>query len=58
MRVQRGHLRVPFVRDLAREALEQDARERVDVGAGIDGPAFDLLRRDVVNGSDELSGLG
>ena len=37
------------------EALEEDAAERVDVGAAVDVAALDLLGRDVVDGADEAS---
>ena len=35
----------------AREALEQHARERVDVGARVDGSVLEALRRHVVEGA-------
>ena len=40
------------------EAVEEQAGERVDVGAGVDVAALDLLRRDVVDRPHELAGLG
>ena len=38
-----------------REALEEDAAERVDVGSAVDVAALDLLRRDVVDRADEAA---
>ena len=57
VRVEGGHLRLSFVGNLAGKALEQHARERVDIGADVDTLALDLLRSDIVNRSDELPGL-
>ena len=37
------------------EALEEDAAERVDVGAAVDVAALDLLGRDVVDRADEAA---
>ena len=42
----------------AGEALEEDAAERVDVGAASTGIALDLLGRDVVDRPDELARRG
>ena len=44
-------------RDLARERVVQEAAERVDVGAGVDPLAADLLGRDVVERADPVAGL-
>ena len=40
------------------ERVEEHAAERVDVGAPVHLLAADLLRRDVVDGPDELAGAG
>ena len=42
----------------AGQAVEEQAGERVDVGAGVDVAALDLLGRDVVDRPHELAGLG
>ena len=43
---------------LPRQALEEDAAERVDIGAAVDRPARDLLRRNVVDRADETAVTG
>ncbi len=63
MRPDRRHLGVLFERLGADERLVEHAGQRVDVGATVDGLSLDLLRRDVVDGADELpcrgeAGLG
>ena len=58
MGVEAGGLALAWVRDLAGQQLEEQAAERVDVDAGVDRAAGDLLRRDVVEGADEAPGLG
>ena len=50
------HVLVLAERRPAGEALEQDAAERVDVGASVDLPALGLLRRRVADRADELAG--
>ena len=40
---------------LTGQEVEEDAAERVDVGAGVDGLALELLGRDVVGGADPLT---
>ena len=58
----RVHLRDLVVasreRRVAGEQLVEHAAERVDVGAGVDPLAADLLGRDVVEGPDEGAGRG
>ena len=44
--------------DRARERLPQHATERVDVAAAIDPASFDGLGREVVDGPEDLTGLG
>ena len=44
-----AHRRAALVRWLTGQAFVQDAAERVDVGAAVDGAAFDLLGGDVVD---------
>ena len=58
MREQLGRERVARVRDAAGEGLEEDAAERVDVGAGVDRLLVDLLGRGVVEGAHERARLG
>ncbi len=48
-------LALPIEGARARQALEENAAERVDVGAAVDLAALDLLGRDVVDGADEAS---
>ena len=48
---------VAAIRRLARQALVEDAGERVVVGAPVDCLALDLFGRDVVDRADELAGL-
>ena len=45
-------------RHAAGQRVVQDAAERVDVGAGVDAAAADLLGRDVVERPDPLAGAG
>src|SRR5262249_20302348 len=52
------HLRVLAKRRLAGERLVEDAAQRVDVRAAIDGLALDLLRGDVVDRAHEVSRVG
>src|SRR5947199_139597 len=52
-----GRLGVARVGDVAGERLVEDATERVDVGAGVDLLALELLGRDVVERADEHAGL-
>jgi hypothetical protein len=54
MRVDHRHVRRSHERHLAREAFEQHAAQRIDVGAPIHRIAADLLRRDVVDRPDHL----
>jgi hypothetical protein len=54
MRVDRGHLGAPRERHLAREALEEHAPQRVQIGAAIDLVAPDLLGSDVIDRPDHL----
>jgi hypothetical protein len=58
VRVEDRHLRVALERAVPGEAVIEDARERVLVAAPVERLAFDLLRRRVVDGADELPGLG
>ena len=51
-------LALALERPLAREALEEHAAERVDVGAAVDLLAADLLGRDVVDRADEAAVAG
>ena len=51
MSPQLCQLGVALVRSRARKSLEQDATERINVGARAHNVAFDLLRRHVVDGS-------
>ena len=53
--VDHGHVGDPRERDRPRERLEQHAAEPVDVGAPVDIVAANLLRRDVVDGADEMT---
>ena len=55
VRVQDGELRRAMEGRRPREALVQHARERVDVGAAVDGAALDLLRRRVLGRPDEAA---
>ena len=48
-------LALAIERPLARQTLEKNASERVDVGARIDRSTLDLLGWDVVDGSDEAT---
>ena len=50
-----GDVLVLAERRPAGEALEQDAAERVDVGASVDLPALSLLRGRVADRADELA---
>ena len=52
LRPQLRVVAVALERHVAGEREVQDAAERVDVGAGVDPPAADLLRRDVVERAD------
>ena len=50
---------LPFAhgeRDTTRQRVEEHAAERIDVRVGTDGLAPDLLRRDVVEGPEQLPG--
>ena len=58
VRVDDRHVGVALERHVAREAVEEQARERVDVGARVDVAALDLLGRDVVDRPHQLAGLG
>ena len=58
MGVEARRLAVAGEGHLAGEQLEEQAAERVDVDAGVDRAAGDLLRGDVVEGADEAAGLG
>ena len=51
-------LALALERPRAGEALEEDAAERVDVGAAVDRAALDLLGRDVVDRPDEAAVAG
>ena len=51
---QRPYARSGAIRNGAREALEEQARQPVLVGTRVDRVAADLLRRDVVDGPHEL----
>ena len=51
-----AHRRAALVRWLTGQAFVQDAAERVDVGAAVDGAAFDLLGGDVVDGAERVAG--
>ncbi len=51
------HRAVPAERRLTRQALEEDAAERVDVGAEVERPSLDLLRGDVVGSPGEMADL-
>ena len=53
-----GHVVVLRVRDAPREHLVQDAPERVEVGTAIHPARLDLLRSNVVRGSDPGAGAG
>ena len=53
VRVDGGDLGLALERRLPREALEEHAPERVDVGPAVDRAALDLLGRDVRDGADE-----
>ena len=53
--VDHGHVGDPRERDRPRERLEQHAAEPVDVGPSVDVVAANLLRRDVVDGADEMT---
>ena len=55
MREDDRQLAVAFERPLAGQELEEDAAERVDIGAAVDLAALDLLRRDVVDRPDEAA---
>ena len=57
VRPQLCHVVVLRVRDAPREHLVEHAAERIDVSASIHRPTLDLLRRDVVRGSDPGAGL-
>ncbi len=50
--------RIAHERWLAVEGLVEDARERVEVGSGVDGLPGDVLGREVVERADELTGIG
>ena len=58
MREDDGELGLALEGPLAREGLEEDTAEPVDVRAAVDDPALDLLGRDVVNGADEAAIAG
>ena len=58
VRPQLRHVVVLRVRDAPREHLVEHAAERIDVSASIHRPTLDLLRRDVVCGSDPGAGPG
>ena len=58
MRPQDRNVRIPPVWRGPGQALEEHTAEGIDVNAGVDLPAFDLLGRHVVDGSDELTGSG
>ena len=53
-----GRIAVLGERHLAGEQLEEQAAERVDVDAGVDLAAGDLLGSDVIERADEAAGLG
>src|SRR5947209_3354425 len=48
-------LALPVKRPLAGQAFEEDTTERVLVGATVDRPAFDLLRRHIIDRPDEAA---
>ena len=50
--------RIPSKGRVAGQALEEDAAERVDVGAGADGFPLDLFGGDVVDGAELLGSPG
>ena len=51
-------LAVGLERDAARQGVEEDAAERVDVRGRVAALSLDLLGRDVVDRADELAALG
>jgi hypothetical protein len=57
MRPQHRHQPVRVERRLTRQALVEDAAERVLIAPRVDGPAVDLLRGDVVGRPHELARL-
>ena len=58
VRVELGEVVVEVERDAAGQRGEQDAAERVDVGAGVDALAARLLGRDVVDRAHERARAG
>ena len=58
MSVQDGVVRVPFEGGPAGQALEEDAAERVDVGARADRFPLDLLGGEAVDGAEAPGSLG
>ena len=56
VRPQHADLDIARVGSVPGQALEEQAPERVHVGALVDGIALDLLGRDVVDRPDELAG--
>ena len=57
MRVDHRDVGVAGERDVADQAVEEQARERVDVRPRVDLGALDLLGRDVVDRADDVAGL-
>ena len=55
MRPQHRDVALAVVGHDPRQAFEEDAAERVHVRALVDRPTLDLLRSDVVHGTDELA---
>ena len=56
MRVENGVLRPVLERGRDCQTLVEDAAQRVDVGPRVDGLAFDLLGRRVLDGPEEVAG--